>query len=175
MNDPIKIIVKNNQLTLDGIKQFFVKINDDNEKYDCLKDIFSKIVLSQTIIFCNSVKRVENLYNAMKDDEFPVTLIHSNLDKNQRTRNYNNFLSGKERVLISSDITARGIDIQQVGIVINFDIPKLRETYIHRIGRSGRWGRKGKAINFITKKDIFNLKNIEEFYSTSITELPKDF
>ena len=175
MNDPLKIIVKNEQLTLDGIKQYYVLVQDDKDKYECLKDIFSKIIISQTIIFCNSVKRVENLYKAMIEDEFPVTLIHSNLDKLTRTENYQNFISGKNRVLISSDLTARGIDIQQVGIVLNFDIPKFKETYIHRIGRSGRWGRKGKAINFINKKDIIHLKNIEQFYSTSINQLPENF
>ena len=140
-----------------------------------LKDLFSTFSVSQCIIYCNSVRRVADLYEAMSQDGYPVCQIHSNLDKVERQNSYEAFRSGAQRVLISSNVTARGIDIQQVSTVINFDIPKCVNTYLHRIGRSGRWGRKGVAINFITRRDYRLLKEIESFYSTQISELPKDY
>ena len=172
MRDPIKIIVKTEQLTLEGIKQYYVNLNDDSQKYETLKDLFSTFSVSQCIIYCNSVRRVADLYDAMLQDGYPVCQIHSNLDKTDRQKNYEAFRSGAQRVLISSNVTARGIDIQQVSIVVNFDIPKCVNTYLHRIGRSGRWGRKGVGINLITRRDVDKLKEIEEYYQTQITEMP---
>jgi translation initiation factor 4A len=167
MRNPIKITVKLEQLTLEGIRQFFIAIDDDRQKYLTLKNLFS-------FIYCNSIKRVEDLYEAMNEDEFPVCRIHSNMEKSERDKAFNNFRNGNSRVLISSNVTARGIDIQQVSIVINFDIPKCVHIYLHRIGRSGRWGRKGVGINFITRRDVGQLKRIEEHYSTQINEMPED-
>jgi len=175
MKNPLKIMLKPEQLTLEGIKQYFIKLEDDNMKYETLKDLFSSFTLSQCIIYCNSVRRVSDLYEAMIQDKYPVCQIHSNLDKIERQKNYEQFRLGNSRVLISSNVTARGIDIQQVSTVINFDIPKCVNTYLHRIGRSGRWGRKGVAINFITNRDIRYLKDIETFYNTEINELPNDY
>jgi len=175
MQNPIKIIVKTEQLTLEGIKQYYINLEDDSQKYDTLKDLFSTFSVSQCIIYCNSVRRVADLYEAMLQDGYPVCQIHSNLDKGDRLKNYEAFRSGNQRVLISSNVTARGIDIQQVSTVINFDIPKCVNTYLHRIGRSGRWGRKGTAINFITRRDYRLLKEIESFYTTQISELPSDY
>ena len=175
MRDPVNIIVKTEMLTLEGIKQHYVNLNNDNEKYSTLKDLFETFSVSQCIIYCNSVKRVQDLYEAMRRDGYPVSQIHSSLDKNERMKNYKEFKEGNQRVLISSNVTARGIDVQQVSTVINFDIPKSKETYLHRIGRSGRWGRKGVAINFITRRDINLLKDIESFYSTEISENPNNF
>jgi translation initiation factor 4A len=173
--NPVKIIVKSEQLTLEGIKQYFVSLENDAMKYDTLKDLFSTFSVAQCIIYCNSVTRVSDLYEAMNNDGYPVCLIHSNLDKSTRQTNYDDFRRGKFRVLISSNVTARGIDIQQVSTVINFDIPKCVHSYLHRIGRSGRWGRKGIAINFITRRDYKQLKDIEQFYQTNINELPDDY
>jgi translation initiation factor 4A len=175
MRNPVKICVKHEQLTLEGIKQYYVAVDDDRQKYLTLKNLFSVITLSHTIIYCNSVKRVQDLYEAMCEDSFPVCRIHSNMEKAERDKAFNDFRQGNTRVLISSNVTARGIDIQQVSIVINFDLPKCVHTYLHRIGRSGRWGRKGVGINFITRRDVLNLKKIEEHYSTQINELPLDF
>ena len=174
MRNPVKISVKTEMLTLEGISQFFVAIDDDRQKYMTLKHLFSFVSLSQCIIYCNSIKRVSDLYEAMREDEFPVCCIHSGMDKGERNVAFNEFKNGKSRVLISSNVTARGIDIQQVSIVINFDIPKCVHTYLHRIGRSGRWGRKGVGINFISRRDIGKLKEIEEHYSCEIKELPAD-
>jgi superfamily II DNA/RNA helicase len=175
MRNPVKICVKREQLTLEGIKQYYVAVDDDRQKYLTLKNLFSVITMSHTIIYCNSVKRVQDLYEAMCEDSFPVCRIHSNMEKTERDKAFNDFRQGNTRVLISSNVTARGIDIQQVSIVINFDLPKCVHTYLHRIGRSGRWGRKGVGINFITRRDIVNIKKIEEHYTTQINELPLDF
>ncbi len=174
MRNPVRISVKREQLTLEGIKQYFIALDDDRQKYITLKNLFSYINVSQTIIYCNSIKRVQDLYEAMCEDGFPVCRIHSNMDKSDRDKAFNEFKHGTSRVLISSNVTARGIDIQQVSIVINFDLPKCVHTYLHRIGRSGRWGRKGVGINFITRRDIVHIKRIEEHYSTQISEMPND-
>ena len=175
MQNPINIIVKAESLTLEGIKQFYIAVNNDREKYLTLKDIYHLISVSQCIIYCNSVNRVIELFNSMKYDNFPVSCIHSNMDKNERQESFNDFKCGSSRVLISTDITARGIDIQQVSIVINFDIPKNVHTYLHRIGRSGRFGRKGCGINLVTSRDIQKMKEIENYYATEIQEFPNNF
>jgi translation initiation factor 4A len=172
MRDPIRVSVKREMLTLEGISQYYIAVDDDRQKYSTLKDIFGFISMSQTIIYCNSVKRVQDLYEAMKEDEFSVCRIHSGMDRDERESAFNEFKLGRSRVLISSNVTARGIDIQQVSIVVNFDIPKCVNTYLHRIGRSGRWGRKGVGINMITRRDVAKLKEIEQHYSTQISELP---
>jgi superfamily II DNA/RNA helicase len=175
MRNPIKICVKSESLTLEGIKQHYVALEDDRQKYLTLKDIYKYISMSQCIIYANSVKRVIDLYSAMKEDNFPVSCIHSNMEKSEREQSFKEFRTGQSRVLISSNITSRGIDIQQVSVVINFDLPRDIHTYLHRIGRTGRWGRKGTGINFITRRDIFKMKEIETYYSTEITELPQNF
>jgi len=174
MRNPVKISVKREMLTLEGIKQFYIAVDDDRQKYSTLKNLFSYLSMSQCIIYCNSVKRVSDLYEAMKEDEFPVCCIHSNMDKSSRDAAFNDFRNGNSRVMISSNVTARGIDIQQVSIVINFDVPKCVHTYLHRIGRSGRWGRKGVGINFITRRDVSKMKEIEAHYSCQIDEMPAD-
>ena len=175
MRNPVKICVKAESLTLEGIKQYFIAVNDDREKYLTLKDLYQHISLSQCIIYSNSVKRVIDLYEAMKEDGFPVCCLHSNMEKHERENVFKEFRKGSSRVLISSNVTSRGIDIQQVGVVINFDLPKDIHNYLHRIGRSGRWGRKGTGINFITRRDIQKMKEIEQYYSTQIQELPSEF
>lgn len=174
MRNPVRISVKREQLTLEGIRQYFIAVDDDRQKYTTLKSIFSHITLSHTIIYSNSIKRVQDLYEAMCEDGFPVCRIHSNMDKSERDKAFNDFRNGNSRVLISSNVTARGIDIQQVSVVINFDLPKCVHTYLHRIGRSGRWGRKGVGINFITRRDVMQIRKIEEHYSTQINEMPSD-
>ena len=175
MRAPVEILVKAEQLTLEGIKQYYVAMENDDQKYDTLKDIYGSLAISQSIIYCNSNKRVNDLYQAMQVDNFPACQIHSNMDKAERTQSYEDFKSGKTRVLISSNVTARGIDIQQVSTVINFDVPNCVHTYLHRIGRSGRWGRKGVGINFVTPRDMRTLKDIENHYATKISELTENW
>ena len=174
MNNPVHISVKREMLTLEGIRQYYIAVDDDREKYITLKNLFAFLSMSQCIIYSNSVKRVQDLYEAMVEDDFPVCRIHSNMDRAEREAAFNDFKNGRSRVLISSNVTARGIDIQQVSVVINFDLTKDVHTYLHRIGRSGRWGRKGVGINFITRRDVAKLQEIEQHYSTEIMEMPAD-
>ena len=175
MRNPIHIMMKAEKLNLECISQYYIAVPNDHIKFDTIKDIFSKISIGQCIIYVNSIKRVADLYTAMVGDGFSVCNIHSDMAKETRDIAFKQFISGEVRVLISSDITARGIDVQQVSVVINFDIPKSVHTYLHRIGRGGRWGRKGTAINFVTRQDMPLLKSIERFYNSTIVELPGDF
>ena len=175
MRDPVRILVKSEMLTLEGISQFHVALETDHDKYATLKDLFTRISVSQCIIYCNSIRRVSDLAEAMMNDGFPVCCIHSGMEKEVRDKAYQEFRSGAHRVLISSNVTARGIDIQQVSTVINFDMPRDVHTYLHRIGRSGRWGRKGSGVNFVTRRDFRKLKEIETYYGTCIPELPANF
>lgn len=175
MRNPIRIMVKKEELSLKCIQQFYVALPNDDIKYDTLLDLFSMISTSKCIIYCNSVRRVVTLYESMLRDGFSVCHIHSNMDKSERYDIFNQFRNGDARVLISSDITARGIDVQQVSTVVNFDIPRNVHTYLHRIGRGGRWGRKGFAINFVTKRDVGDVRRIESHYDIQINELPANY
>ena len=174
MKEPKKIIMRPEELTLECIQQYYVAIGNDQQKYETLKDLFSILEVKQSIIYVNTIKRVDELYEAMSKEGYPVCYIHSSMDKSQREEALKHFRLGQYRVLISSGITARGIDIQQVSIVINFDITRDINTYLHAIGRSGRYGRKGLAINFVTKFDIDQMKRIERHYKIDIKELPSN-
>jgi translation initiation factor 4A len=175
MRNPAKLTIEAEKLNLEGIEQFYIGLENDQQKYDTLKDLFGKLSINQTIIYVNSVTRVVDLYNAMQKDGCACCCIHSSMSSAERHQTLTDFRRGTHRVLISSNVTARGIDVQQVSIVINFDIPRCVHTYLHRIGRSGRWGRKGIAINFLTKEDVRNMKNIENHYKSNIIELTADF
>lgn len=175
LRNPESITIEPTKLNLECINQYFVALPNDNAKYDTIKDLFSRLSVGQCIIYVNSVHRVIHLHNAMTSEGFSVCCIHSEMTKAERDQAITIFRKGDYRVLISSNITARGIDIQQVSTVINFDIPKCVHSYLHRIGRSGRWGRKGTAINFITRQDVHTLKTIENHYQSNIKELPVNF
>ncbi len=175
MRNPIKITMEAEKLNLDGITQHYIALESDQHKYETLKDLFGFLNINQTIVYVNSVNRVTDLYEAMTKDGNSVCCIHSNMKSHERHKSLEDFRKGVYRILISSNVTARGIDVQQVSVVINFDIPRCVHNYLHRIGRSGRWGRKGMAINFITKEDISSMKRIESHYKSNITELPSDF
>ena len=175
MRNPIKILVKADMLTLQGIAQYYIRLDSDEHKYATIKDLFEGLTISQAIIYCNSTRRVDDLEEAMVQDNFPVKKIHGKMDESERKDVHKDFKNGGCRVLITSDLFARGIDIQQVSVVINFDVPKSEHTYLHRIGRSGRWGRKGIAINFVTRHDGAKLKHFEEYYNTQISEMPGDW
>ncbi len=175
LRDPIEILVKKDMLTLEGIAQYQIKLSSDKQKYDTLKDIFENLVINSSIIYCNSVERCEDLFYTMGNDGFPVKAMHGKLTQDEREEIHKDFISGKTRVLIATNIYARGIDVQQVQFVVNFDVPRNPHTYLHRIGRSGRWGRKGIAINFVNRQDSKNVKFIEEFYNTQIQEMPANY
>ena len=170
MKTPIKIIVNSSELSLEGIKQYYIAARNDQDKYELLKTLYDNLNKSTSIIFVNGIGRVDSLYEAMMNDNYQVCKIHGSLNKDERIDILNDFKSGSKNVLISSDLTARGIDIQQISLVINFDIPKDIHTYLHRIGRSGRWGRKGTAINFICERDLNTMRRIENYYKISIEE-----
>ena len=175
MNQPLKILVKNDELTLEGIKQFYINVERMEYKFDTLCDLYDMISVSQSIIYCNSKKLVDELTFKLRQKDFTVASIHSEMSQDERNDVVQKFRSGDSRILLSTDLLSRGIDVQQVSIVINFDIPYSIDNYIHRIGRSGRFGRKGVAINLITYSDIRKLHDIEKYYSTQIEELPENF
>lgn len=174
MNNAIKIIVKAEELTLEGIRQFYIAMDSDDWKFDTLCDLYKYISISSSVIFCNTRKRVNWLTDSLEKEGFAVSATHGGLKPTERTDIIKQFRNGETRVLITTDLLARGIDVQHVSIVINYDLPMNIENYLHRIGRSGRFGRKGLAINFVTKRGIPVLREIEKFYDTHIDELPKD-
>ena len=159
---------------MEGIQQFYVKVKDNNWKYDIITDLYDIINISQCIIYINSKNKINEIYQKLNDDNFPVSFISSERTSTERKMIMDEFRSGKIRILLSTDLLSRGIDIQQLSLVINYDLPIEKETYIHRIGRSGRYGRKGVAINLINDKEITNLKMIEEFYNSKINEMPEN-
>lgn len=172
--NPYRILVKNEELTLEGIRQYYIYVDKENFKYSVLYDLYNTITVTQSIIYCNTRKKVEQLKQDIEKDDYSASCIHSDMTGKERSRIMSEFISGSSRLLISTDLLARGIDIQQVSLVINYDLPKNNENYIHRIGRSGRFGRKGIAINFITRFDINQLHAIEKYYNTQIEEMPAD-
>ena len=174
MNNPERLLVNRDELTLEGIKQFYINLKQYNWKFDVLYDIYDTINITQSIIYVNSKNILNNLYDRLSRDEYPVSYIHGDMQTVEREKNLNDFKNGITRIMLSTDLLSRGIDIQQLSLVINFDLPRNKETYIHRIGRSGRYGRKGTAINFITDEDTAHMKEIEDFYNTKIEEMPQN-
>lgn len=174
MRNPVRILVKKDELTLEGIKQFFVAIDKEDWKFDTLCDLYATLTITQAIIYCNTRRKVDWLTEQMINRDFMVSSMHGDMDQRERALIMREFRSGSTRVLITTDLLARGIDVQQVSLVINYDLPTNRENYIHRIGRSGRFGRKGVSINFVTQGDVRYLRDIEEFYHTEISEMPSN-
>ena len=174
MNNPEKLLINKDELTLEGIKQFYIDLKQYNWKFDVLYDIYETINVTQSIIYVNSKNVLNNLYDRLTRDSFPVSYIHGDMHSSEREKNLNDFKNGITRIMLSTDLLSRGIDIQQLSLVINFDLPRNKETYIHRIGRSGRYGRKGTAINFVTNEDIEHMREIQKFYNTKIDEMPQN-
>ena len=174
MNNPERLLINREELTLEGIKQFYIDLKQYNWKFDVLYDIYDTINITQSIIYVNSKNILNNLYDRLSKDNYPVSYIHGDMQTFEREKNLNDFKNGITRIMLSTDLLSRGIDIQQLSLVINFDLPRNKETYIHRIGRSGRYGRKGTAINFVTSEDLAHMKEIEDFYNTKIEEMPQN-
>ena len=172
MTDPLRILVKRDELTLEGIKQFFVAVDKEEWKFDTLCDLYDTLTITQAVIFCNTRRKVEWLADKMRANNFTVSAMHGDMPQKERDLIMTDFRAGTSRVLITTDIWARGLDVQQVSLVINYDLPKNREQYIHRIGRSGRFGKKGVAVNFVKDDDVRILRDIEQYYSTQIDEMP---
>lgn len=174
MRNAARILVKKDELTLEGIRQFYVAIEKEEWKVDTLCDLYETLTITQAIIYCNTRRKVDFLQDQLVKRDFTVSCMHADLDQKERDLVMREFRSGSSRVLISTDLLARGIDVQQVSLVINYDLPANMENYLHRIGRSGRFGRKGVAINFVTNNDVRTMKDIEKFYHTQIEEMPAD-
>ncbi|KAG8729737.1 translation initiation factor eIF4A [Ceratobasidium sp. 423] len=172
MRDPIRILVKRDELTLEGIKQFYIAVEKEEWKLDTLCDLYETVTITQAVIFCNTRRKVDWLTQKLTEREFTVSAMHGDMEQAAREGIMKDFRGGTSRVLITTDLLARGIDVQQVSLVINYDLPANRENYIHRIGRGGRFGRKGVAINFVTTEDVRMLRDIEQFYNTQIDEMP---
>ncbi|EDO19261.1 hypothetical protein Kpol_1036p3 [Vanderwaltozyma polyspora DSM 70294] len=174
MSDPVKILVKRDEISLEGIKQYYVNVEKEDWKFDTLCDLYDSLTITQCVIFCNTKKKVDWLSAKLTQSNFAVVSMHGDMKQEDRNKVMSDFRSGHSRVLISTDVWARGIDVQQVSLVINYDIPEIMENYIHRIGRSGRFGRKGVAINFITSSDLSKMKEIEKYYRIKISPVPAD-
>ncbi|KAI5960398.1 FAL1 [Candida pseudojiufengensis] len=170
--DPVKILVKQDEVSLSGIKQYYVQCEKEDWKFDTLCDLYDNLTITQAVIFCNTKLKVNWLTDQMRKQNFTVASMHGDMKQDERDSIMNDFRTGNSRVLISTDVWARGIDVQQISLVVNYDLPNDKENYIHRIGRSGRFGRKGTAVNLITKDDVQTMKEIEKFYSTKIKEMP---
>jgi len=172
MRNPVSILVKTDELTLEGIRQFYVAIDRESWKVGTLCDLYETLTISQAIIYCNLRRKADFLANELTKRDFTISVMHADLAQTERDLIMREFRSGSSRVLITTDLLARGIDVQQVSLVINFDLPQKVESYLHRIGRSGRFGRKGVAINFVTHQDVQMMKAIERHYQTQIEEMP---
>jgi len=174
MRDPAKILVKSEDLTLEGIRQYYIAVEQEQWKMDVLLNLYANLDINQALIYCNTKKRVEELEKTMTEKEFTVSIMHGEMDQIKRDIVMKQFRQGAVRVLITTDLLARGIDVQQVGLVINYELPIKKENYIHRIGRAGRFGRKGTAINFVLPQDARFIKEIQDHYNTQIEEMPTD-
>lgn len=174
MEDPVKILVKKENLTLEGIKQYYVSCQNEESKYDTLFEVFGNIDLAQCFIYVNTKEKAEKLAERMTESGFQVGCIHGKMEQEARNNIMRQFREGAVRILISTDLTGRGIDVHQVGLVINFELPNKKESYIHRIGRSGRYGRRGVSINLVSYHELTQMTKIQEFYNTQIIDLPSD-
>ena len=174
LQNPVRIRIANDDVTLDGIKQYYVMIDHEEWKLPTLLDIYQHITVNQAIIYVNKRQKAEWLMKQLVNSGFTIEYIHGEMEVAERKKHMDNFRSGSTRILISTDLLARGIDVQQVSLIINYDMPIQHENYIHRIGRSGRYGRKGLAINLICTNELDTIAKIEEYYSTKINELPGD-
>ena len=173
LRNPTQILLPAEEVTLEGIKQYYVYIPREEMKLDTLCDLYEHLNISQAIIYCSTRQKVEWLSDQMVKRGFDLKYIHGDMDLHERKTQMDAFRSGQCRVLISTDLLARGIDVQQVSLVINYELPVQRENYIHRIGRSGRFGRKGASINLISDRERRVQADIESFYKTTVVELPE--
>jgi translation initiation factor 4A len=174
LNNPVKILVEAEKLSLEGIKQYYVDVEREQYKFDTLCDLYRSLKISQSIIFVNTIDKCIYLYDRLTENNHTVSLIHGQLTPEERNNVMKQFRLGNCRILLATDILARGIDVQHVNMVINYDLPNKIESYLHRIGRSGRYGRKGTAINFITDKSNRQMTEITRAYNINVEPLPND-
>jgi len=174
LSNPVRILLPQDEVTLEGIKQYYVELEREEWKLPVLLDLYQHVTVNQALIYVNKRQKAEWLAKQLAAQGFTLEYIHGDMDVIERKKRMDDFRSGSVRVLISTDLLARGIDVQQVSLVINYEMPLQRENYVHRIGRSGRYGKKGVAINLIAGDEMNSLKDIEVHYSTRFFELPDD-
>lgn len=174
LNNPLILLIHPEKLTLDCIKQFYISLSEESWKFDVLCSIYNMISISQSIIYVNGSKKAEWLKNKLIEKNFTVSVIYGSMSLIDRTKVMDNFRQGDIRILITTDLLGRGIDIEQVSIVLNYDVPRNKSSYIHRIGRTGRFGKKGVAINFATEKEMKLIDDLKKYYSTEIEPMPQD-
>ena len=174
LSRPVRILLPPDEVTLDGIKQYYVNLEREDWKLPVLLDLYQQIAVNQALIYVNKRQKAEWLAKQLAAQGFTLEYIHGEMEVGERKKRMDDFRSGQVRVLISTDLLARGIDIQQISLVVNFELPVQRENYVHRIGRSGRYGKKGVAINLVYGDELNAMKEIEHHYSTTINELPED-
>ena len=174
LTDPVRILLPQDEVTLDGIKQYFLQLENEEWKLPALLDLYQQITVNQALIYVNKRQKAEWLAKQLAAQGFTLEYIHGDMDVFERKKRMDDFRTGSVRVLISTDLLARGIDVQQVSLVMNYEMPLQKENYVHRIGRSGRYGRKGVAINLVTGDEMRAVREIETHYSTRILELPMD-
>lgn len=172
MTDPVKILVKREKLTLKALRQFYIPVEVEGWKFDTLCDLYDTLTITQSVVFCNTRAKVDWLTSKLRKANFSVSSMHGDMPQRDRNKVMEEFRQGSSRVLISTDVWARGIDVQQVSIVINYDLPFNRENYLHRIGRSARFGRKGIAVSFVTCEDEDELQQLQKFYNIKIKPMP---
>lgn len=166
--DPVRVLVRRDELTLDGIKQFFIQCEKEEWKFDTLCDLYDTLTITQAVIFVNKKQKATWLADLLTKRGFTVACIHGDLPQTERDAVMTTFRRGEQRVLVATDVWARGLDVAQVSVVINFDVPAAREAYLHRIGRSGRFGKKGVAINLVTLDDVAWMRELELYYATQV-------
>jgi translation initiation factor 4A len=176
LRDPINIVVPVEEIQLGAITQFYVDCGSHDAKIDVLLDLYGTLSAGQSIVFVNSRRRAMEVADEMDRADHTVSVIHGELEQHERDLTLKEFKQGASRVLIATDILGRGFDCQQVSLVLNVDLPHEKENYIHRIGRCGRQGRKGVAINLIdsNSRDVGKLHELEQFYAINIDEMPAD-
>jgi translation initiation factor 4A len=174
LNDPVRILIQPDAVRLDGIQQFYTNIDREDHKFECICDLYKNLNISQAVIFCNKRQKAEVLAEKMTAQGFPVTCLHGELEKPERTRRMKQFIAGNTRVMVATDIIARGIDVQQISLVINYELPMNRENYVHRIGRAGRFGRKGTTINLLLPEEEAMMTDICEHYKMKVMNLPEN-
>jgi len=174
LSNPVRILLPPDEVTLKGIKQYYVDLEREDWKLPVLLDLYQQIAVNQALIYVNKRQKAEWLAKQLGSHGFTLEYIHGEMEVAERKKRMDDFRSGTVRVLISTDLLARGIDVQQVSLVVNYELPVQRENYVHRIGRSGRYGKKGVAINLVYGEERGMLKEIEKYYSTEIVELPEN-
>jgi translation initiation factor 4A len=174
LNNPVRILIPPTAVRLEGIQQFFVPIDREDYKFECICDLYKHLNITQAVIFCNKRQKADILAEKMSAQGYPITCLHGELEKTERARRMDQFIKGQTRVMIATDIIARGIDVQQLSLVINYELPSNRENYVHRIGRAGRYGRKGTTINLLLPEEETAMKDICDHYGMTLEPLPND-